>query len=34
MSGAAREDKIRNEYKRCSTGVALIVDKMRQNRLR
>ena len=34
MSGVTREDKIRNEYIRGSIGVASIVDKMRENRLR
>jgi len=29
-----REDKIRNKYVRGSIGVALIVDKMRKNRLK
>eukprot|EP00102_Acyrthosiphon_pisum_P026090 XP_016663300.1 PREDICTED: uncharacterized protein LOC107884852 [Acyrthosiphon pisum] len=34
MSGVTREDRIRNEYIRDSIGVASIVDKMRENRLR
>ena len=34
MSGVTREDKIRNKYIRGSIGVASIVDKMRENRLR
>jgi len=34
MSGVMREDRIRNEYIRGSIGVAPIVDKMRENRLR
>jgi len=34
MSGTTRKDRIRNEYARGSIGVALIVDKMRENRLR
>jgi len=34
MSGVTTEDKIRNEYLRGSIGIALIIDKMRENRLR
>jgi hypothetical protein len=34
MSGVTRENRIRNEYLRGRIGVALIVDKMRENRLR
>jgi hypothetical protein len=34
MSGGTREDRIRKEYVRGNTGVAFIVDKMRENRLR
>jgi len=34
MSGMSREDKIRNEYIRGSIGVAPIVDKIPENRLR
>ncbi|KAL4104536.1 hypothetical protein QTP88_019831 [Uroleucon formosanum] len=34
MSGVTREDRIKNEYVRGSIGVASIVDKMRENRLR
>jgi len=29
-----RENKIRNEYRRCGIGVLLIVYKMQENRLR
>ena len=34
MSGVTREDRIRNEYIRGSLGVASIVGKLRENRLR
>jgi hypothetical protein len=34
MSGLTRENKIRNNYVRGSIGVALIVDMIRENRLR
>ena len=34
LSRVTNEDKIRNEYIRGSIGVASIVDKMRENRLR
>ncbi|KAF0752588.1 Uncharacterized protein FWK35_00011041 [Aphis craccivora] len=34
MIGVTREDRIRNEYIRGSIGVAPIVDKLRENRLR
>jgi len=34
MSGVIREDRIRNKYVWKSIGVALITDKMRENRLR
>jgi nonsense-mediated mRNA decay protein 3 len=34
MSGVSREDRIKNEYVRGSIGVASILDKMRDNRLR
>ncbi|KAL4092493.1 hypothetical protein QTP88_026994 [Uroleucon formosanum] len=34
MSGVTREDRIKNEYVRGSIGVASMVDKMRENRLR
>lgn len=34
MSGVTREDRIRNEHIRGSIGVASIVDKMTENRLR
>jgi hypothetical protein len=34
MSGVTRQVRISNEYVRGSIGVALIVDKMRENRLR
>jgi hypothetical protein len=34
LSGVITEDRIRNEYVRGSIGVATIVDKMRENRLR
>lgn len=34
MSGVTRKDRIRNEYIRGSIGVAPIIDKMRENRLR
>jgi len=34
MSGLTKEDKIKNEYVIGSTGVALIVDKMKKNRLK
>jgi hypothetical protein len=34
MSGVTREDRIRNEYMRGNNGVAYIVEKMRENRLR
>jgi hypothetical protein len=30
MSGVTKEDRIKNEYVRGSTGVASIVDKMRE----
>jgi len=33
MSGVTRDDRIRNEYVRGSTGVASIVVKMKENRL-
>jgi len=31
MSGATREERIKNEYVKDSLGVASIVDKMREN---
>jgi len=34
MSGMTREDRIKNEYIKGSVGVAPIVDKFRENRLR
>jgi len=34
ISGVTRKDRIRNKYVRGSIEVALIVDKMRENRLR
>jgi len=34
MSEVTREDRIRNEYARGGMGVASIVNKMRENRLR
>jgi hypothetical protein len=34
MNGVTREDRIRNEYVRCSIVVASTVDKMRENRLK
>jgi hypothetical protein len=34
MSDVTREDRIRNKYVRGSIGVILIVNKMRENRLR
>jgi hypothetical protein len=34
MSGVARENRIRNKYVRGCIGVASVVDKMRENRLR
>ena len=34
MSGVTSEDRIKNKYVRGSIGVASIVDKMRENRLR
>jgi len=34
MCGMAREDRIRNYFIRGSVGVALMVDKMKENRLR
>jgi hypothetical protein len=34
MSEVTREDRIRNEYVRGSIGVASIVDKIRENRLK
>jgi hypothetical protein len=34
MSELTRLDRIKNEYMRGSVGLALIVDKMRENRLK
>jgi len=34
INGMTREDRIRNEYIGRSIGVTLIVDKMRENKLR
>jgi len=34
MSGVTKEDRIKNKYVRGSIGVASILDKMRENRLR
>jgi len=34
MSGVTREDRVRNQYGRGAIGVASIIDKMRENRLR
>jgi len=34
MRGVTRKDRIRNEYIKGSIGVASIVDKIRENRLR
>jgi hypothetical protein len=34
MSRVTREDRIRNSYVRGSIGVASIMDKMRENRMR
>jgi len=33
MNGVTRKDKIRNEYKKGSIRVALLVDKMWESRL-
>lgn len=34
MNGVIREDKIKNKHVRSSIGVAFIVEKIRENRLK
>jgi hypothetical protein len=34
VSGVTKEDSIRNEYVKGNIGVASVMDKMRENRLR